>query len=89
LGSHAGKRFSLKRLPCLIGCDPNNDIRLNDPQVVGQHAKIYAANNEYYLMDMGGGETFINGQSVRKSSAPLQPGDVVRLGRRVMFVFGT
>lgn len=88
MGSHAGKRFSLKRLPCLIGRDPNSDICLNDPQVIDQHAKIYAANNGYYLMDLGG-ETFVNGYAVKRSSALLKPGDVVRLGRRVMFVFGT
>ncbi|MBK9925783.1 MAG: FHA domain-containing protein [Anaerolineales bacterium] len=88
MGSRAGKRFSLNRLPCVIGHDPSNDICLDDPQVIGQHIKIYAANNDYYLMDLGG-ETFVNGRAVRKSSAVLKSGDVVRLGRRVLFVFGT
>ena len=87
-GSKAGKRFSLNRLPCLIGRDPNSDICLEDPHVIRQHAKIYNSNNNYYLMDMGG-ETFVNGQAVRRSSAALKSGDVVRLGKSVLFVFGT
>ena len=87
-GSHAGKVFSLTRLPCLIGRDSSNDISLNDPNVLNRHAQIYASNNRYYLMDLGG-ETFINGQAVRKSSALLKSGDVVRLGRSAYFVFGS
>ena len=87
-GSYAGKRFSLNKLPCLIGRDPDSDIRLDDPHVIRQHAKIYNTNNNYYLMDMGG-ETFVNGQAIRRSSAALKSGDVVRLGKSVLFVFGT
>jgi len=87
-GSRAGKRFSLNRMPCLIGRDPKNDICLEDPHVIRQHVKIYNANNNYYLMDLGG-ETSINGQAIRRSSAALKSGDVVRLGKSVMFVFGT
>jgi len=86
-GSRAGKRFSLNRLPCLIGRDPNSDIFLDDPHVIRQHVKIYTTNNDYYLMDLGG-ETFVNGQAIRRSSAALKSGDVVRLGKSVLFVFG-
>jgi pSer/pThr/pTyr-binding forkhead associated (FHA) protein len=66
----------------------NNDICLHDPNVLDRHAQIYTANNRYYLMDLGG-ETFINGQAVRRSSTELSPGDVVRLGRNAYFEFGT
>jgi hypothetical protein len=87
-GPHAGKSFALNKLPCLIGRDPINDICLNDAHVISQHAKIFAADDGYYLMDLGG-ETFINGQAVKKSSAVLKPGDVVRLGKSALFVFGS
>jgi len=87
-GANAGKSFSLHKLPCLIGRDPTNDICLNDPFVLNQHAKIYSANNGYYLMDLGG-ETFVNGQAVKYGSTALKPGDVVRLGKRTAFVFGS
>ena len=87
-GPQAGKNFTLNKLPCLIGRDPHSDIYINDPHVISQHAKIFTTNSGYYLMDLGG-ETFINGQAVSKSSAALKPGDVVRLGKSALFVFGT
>lgn len=87
-GPQAGKSFTLHKLPCLIGRDPLSDICINDPHIISQHAKIFTANHGYYLMDLGG-ETFVNGQAVKKSSAVLKPGDVVRLGKSALFVFGT
>jgi len=86
-GPNAGKNYPLTKLPCRIGRDPRNEICLNDPFVVGQHAKIYTANGDYYLMDLGG-ETYINGMAIKKSSAVLKPGDTVRLGKNVLFAFG-
>lgn len=87
-GAYAGQSFALTKLPFYIGRNPQNEICLNDPHVMEQHVKIYAANNAYYLMDLGG-ETFINGQAVRGKSANLKPGDVVRLGKSALFVFGS
>ena len=86
-GPRAGESFLLKKLPCVIGRDPQNDICINDPHIIGQHAKIVGMNNGYYLMNLGG-ETFVNGQAVRRSAAALKPGDVVRLGKSALFVFG-
>jgi len=86
-GPLAGQSFVLKKLPCQIGRDPQSDICINDPHVVNQHAKIVSTNNGYYLMSLGG-ETFLNGRSVGRSSAALKPGDVVRLGKSALFVFG-
>ena len=86
-GPYAGKSFRLNKLPVLIGRDPMNDLCLNDPHVLAQHAKIFTANNGYYLMGLGG-ETFVNGHAVRKDPAILKPGDVVRLGKSALFVFG-
>ena len=87
-GPNAGKSITLNKLPCFIGRDPINEICLNDPHIIGQHAKIFAKDNGYYLMDLGG-ETFINGRAVRRSSAILKSGDVVRLGKSALFVFGS
>ncbi len=86
-GPQAGKSFTLNRLPCGIGRDPRNEICLNDPHIMGQHARIFASNNDYYLMDLSG-NTFINGQAIRNGSVVLKPGDVVRLGKSALFVFG-
>ena len=86
-GPHAGKSYILNRLPVLIGRDPQNDICINDPHVISRHAQIYSDMNGYYLRDLGGG-TSINGHSLKNNAAFLHPGDVVRLGRSVLFVFG-
>jgi hypothetical protein len=86
-GPQAGKSFALNKLPILIGQDPHNDICINDPHVISRHAQIYSERNGYYLRDLGGG-TFINGHSVKNNAVVLNPGDVVRLGRSVLFVFG-
>jgi hypothetical protein len=86
-GPQAGKSFSLNKLPVLIGRGVQNDICLNDPHVIDEHARIFTANNTFYLMDLGG-ETVINGKTIQKSSVILKPGDVVRLGKRSLFVFG-
>ncbi|HLO31792.1 MAG TPA: FHA domain-containing protein [Anaerolineales bacterium] len=87
-GPNAGKSFRLNKLPCFIGRDPINEICLNDPHVIGQHVKIFTKDDGYYLMDLGG-ETFINGQAIRRSSTILKSGDVVRLGKSALFVFGS
>lgn len=86
-GPHAGESFVLKKSSCLIGSDPSSDICINGPHIINQHAKIVSTNTGYYLMNLGG-ETFINGQAVRKNSAALKSGDVVRLGKSALFVFG-
>jgi hypothetical protein len=87
-GPNAGKSIALTKLPIHIGRDPRNEIRLDDPHVISQHARIFAAHNDFYLMDLGG-ETYINGKAVKKSSAILKSGDVVRLGKSALFVFGS
>jgi hypothetical protein len=86
-GPQAGKSFSLNKRPIRIGRDPQNDICINDPHLINQHAQIYSKRNGYYLRDLGGG-TFINGHPVKSSTVALRPGDVVRLGKSVLFVFG-
>jgi hypothetical protein len=85
-GPQAGKSFALHKLPCVIGRDPWNDICINDPHILGEHARIFAMNNDYYLMDLGG-NTFINGRAIQKNSVVLKSGDVVRLGKSALFVF--
>jgi len=87
-GQYAGKSFTLNKLPFLIGRDSANDLSLNDPNVLSQHVKIFETNNGYYLMDLGGG-TYVNGQMVKRNSAFLKAGDVVRVGKSALFVFGS
>ncbi len=86
-GPQAGKSFVLDKFPVRIGRDPQNEICLNGPSVLGTHAQIYAERNDYYLKELGG-ETFINGRPVQGSAVVLYPGDTVRLGKSTSFVFG-
>jgi hypothetical protein len=86
-GPQAGRTFALNRLPCSIGRDPRNEICINDPHILGQHARIFTDKKDYYLMDLSG-NTFINGHAVRNTSVVLKAGDVVRLGKSALFVFG-
>lgn len=86
-GPQAGKSFSLNKLPILIGRTPQNDICINDPHLINHHAQIFSQRNAYYLRDLGG-ETFVNGHPVKSSTVALHRGDVVRLGKSVLFVFG-
>jgi len=87
-GPHAGKSFALNKLPFLIGRDAMNDLCINDPHILSQHVRIFETSNGYYLMDLGGG-TYVNGQMVKRNSAFLKSGDVVRLGKSALFVFGS
>ncbi|MFN8411262.1 MAG: FHA domain-containing protein [Anaerolineales bacterium] len=87
-GPFAGKNFTLTKLPFRIGRDPNNELCLNDPNLNAQHAQIIAANNSYYLLDLGG-DTFVNEKPINKNSTILKSGDTVRLGQNVLFVFGS
>ncbi len=86
-GPHAGKSIALNKFPIRIGRDPQNDICINDPHVISHHAQIYSERNGYYLRALGGG-TFVNGHPVKNSTVVLYPGDVVRLGKSILFVFG-
>jgi len=86
-GPHAGRSYKLNKLPFRIGRDPQSDLCINDPQVIGRHAEIYSDSNGYYLKDLGAG-TFINDRPVRNGMVVLYSGDVVRVGQSALFVFG-
>jgi hypothetical protein len=68
-GPQSGMSFALDKLPCYIGRDPANEICLNDPHVISQHAKVFKAKNGYFLMDLGGETLSMAGRS---GSPPAQ-----------------
>ena len=87
-GQQTVKRFTLKKIPCLIGRDPSNEIYLNDPQLDRQHAKILELSTGYGLVDLGSKQgTFLNGKPVPTQPVLLRSGDEVRVGD-VLLVFG-
>jgi len=85
-GPQAGKVIPINKLPCLIGRNAQNDICFNDPTMMDRHAKIFAKKGGYYLIDLSG-TTVINGRQVMGGTVNIIPGDVIKLGKSVLFVF--
>ncbi|WP_203920471.1 ATP-binding cassette domain-containing protein [Rugosimonospora africana] len=68
-----------------IGRGPSNDIALKELLVSRRHAEVRRSETGYVVVDLGSSNgTYLNGQQV--SRAPLQPGDLLSIGRH-QFVF--
>jgi len=79
-----GRCFSLDR-PLLIGNGPRADIRLDDPDVGVQHARLQRVRGQVLLSHPGADTgSVVNGHRCR--SAVLQAGDQVLVGRCQRFV---
>jgi predicted component of type VI protein secretion system len=86
-GPTPGLRTQLQRRSLLLGRDPASDMPINDVEVSRRHARLIAQANGYAIEDLGSTNgTFVNEQRI-KTAVPLRPGDVVRLGDKVTFVF--
>lgn len=73
------KEFSLGKERTSIGRKPQNDIRLDDPTVSGEHAVILMLQN-YYIEDMNSTNgVILNGKKVTRRQ--LNHGDMIRIGR--------
>ncbi len=70
----------LKGVRLTIGRSSRNDLCLNDPFVSRLHAEIRRDGADFVLYDSGSANgTYHNGQRI-ESSAPLQFGDIIRIG---------
>jgi len=73
------KEFNLGQERTTIGRKPQNDIRLDDPTVSGEHAVILTLQN-YYIEDMNSTNgVILNGKKVTRRQ--LNHGDIIRIGR--------
>ena len=73
------KEFNLSKDRTAIGRKPQNDIRLDDPTVSGEHAVILMLQN-YYIEDMNSTNgVILNGKKVTRRQ--LNHGDMIRIGR--------
>lgn len=73
------KEFNLGKEKTTIGRKPQNDIRLDDPTVSGEHAVILTLQN-YYIEDMNSTNgVILNGKKVARRQ--LAHGDIIRIGR--------
>src|SRR5436305_7063765 len=86
-GVDKGRTFRDLPVPCSIGREEGNVLRLNDERVSRFHAKVQFDGEDVILTDLESTNgTRINGDPVQLRR--LLPGDRVCLGRSVL-VFGT
>ncbi len=70
-----------------IGRNRKNDICIPDPFLSGNHARIFFADGEFYLEDLGSTNgTLCNGKYIGNFTVPLKSGDKVGFGH-VNFTF--
>jgi hypothetical protein len=78
-GPHAGESVPLLPTTLTIGREHDNNIELKDPDVARYHARIVHERGHYVVEDLDSTTgTWVNGQRTKK--APLNNGDVVRVG---------
>lgn len=64
-GTEPGRVYRLDRDAAVMGRHPDCDIVLDQGAVSRQHARVTAANNEFYVEDLGSRNgTLVNGQAV-------------------------
>jgi pSer/pThr/pTyr-binding forkhead associated (FHA) protein len=78
-GAHAGESIPLLPTTLTIGREHDNNVELKDPDVARYHARIVHERGRYVVEDLDSTTgTWVNGQRTKK--APLNNGDVVRVG---------
>jgi hypothetical protein len=66
-----------------IGRQPDNLVRIDNPAVSGQHAKVYAEGDHYVIEDIESfNGTYVNGQRISKVT--LKDGDNVTIGKHTI-----
>lgn len=82
-GEEIGRRFGLRPISRL-GRDLRFDVRPHDTEISRQHAVITFDGNGFAIRDLNSANgTFVN-ESRIELDRPLEPGDVVRIGRTSM-----
>ena len=81
--------FPLLRDVITVGRDPEADVRVDEPLVSRNHARIERRNGRFFVLDLGStNRTRVNGTAV--SERELADGDEVRFARAsCRFVLGT
>jgi hypothetical protein len=85
-GALAGRTTSIPTSGLVIGRGSACNLRLDDPVVSRQHARIRHATGAWFIQDLNSsGGTFVNGQRVQATR--LNSGDQIQIGSSV-FMFG-
>ncbi len=78
-GSLKGQEIDLQLEPNFIGRAPSNDVRLPDAGVSSKHAKIWAENDQWWVMDLGSTNgTLVNNADIDREA--LKNGDRLAFG---------
>lgn len=81
-GGLQGKRFAVKGPEFWMGAADNNDLRIDDVTVSGNHACIRVEGRVLVVADNNSTNgTKINDVVLRGGRKPLSPGDVIQMGR--------
>ncbi len=71
----------------LIGRTRKNDICLPSPVISSNHARIFFADGEFYIEDLGSKNgSFVNGKQIVNHPALIKNGDKIAIGN-IKFVF--
>lgn len=84
-GVLAGGSIAIPESGLIIGRSSSCSLKIPDPAVSRQHARLVMANGEWFIQDLGSsGGTIVNGQRI--TAAPVKPGDMIQIGTNI-FVF--
>jgi two-component system cell cycle response regulator len=85
-GSAAGRAFPVPEAGVVIGRGPKVDLRVEDPGVSGEHARISCQGGRYVLQDLGSTNgTYV--AAARVERVHLSSGDRIRLGATTVLTF--
>jgi hypothetical protein len=86
-GPRTGEEFVLPAdHPTICGRSRDADVRIEDDLVSRRHTRIYPADGQYLVEDLGSKNgTFLNGEKVTRPT-PLRPGDYLRIGEATFHV---
>jgi len=83
-GANAGERADLAAAPILIGRGPDAAIRLDDDYVSTRHARIAAADDQWFVEDLGSTNGTYVGSARITQPTTLALGTQVRIGKTIL-----
>jgi len=86
-GPLAGQRFPVTRPNFWLGAADNNDLRIPDEAVSGNHAWLrFEADTLKIFDNHSTNNTWVNGEAIGKTARLLFPGDEIRVGRSSLVI---